>query len=182
MKRFAFLLIIALFGCQHSHESKPVEPGVKIMKLTVTSTAFEEGGMIPKKYAGDAENISPPLAWSGIPARAKSLALIVDDPDAPSGDWVHWVVYNMPATMKEMPEDIGPGERVPGIGIQGKNDFGKTGWGGPKPPSGTHRYFFRLYAADVVLDDAPGLTKKQLLTALQGHILAQGELMGRYKR
>jgi Raf kinase inhibitor-like YbhB/YbcL family protein len=182
VKQLIFFLIIVLFGCQNGRETKPVLPGTKILKLTITSAAFEQGGMIPKKYTGDAENISPPLAWSEIPGQAKSLALIVDDPDAPSGDWVHWVVYNMPATMKEMPEDIGPDERVPGIGIQGKNDFGKIGWGGPYPPSGTHRYFFRLYALDVVLDDLPGLTKKQLLAAIQGHILAQGELMGQYKR
>jgi Raf kinase inhibitor-like YbhB/YbcL family protein len=152
------------------------------MKLTITSTAFKEGGMIPKKYSGEAENISPPLAWSEVPVETKSLALIVDDPDAPSGDWVHWVVYNMPATMREMPEDIGPDERVAGIGIQGKNDSRKIGWDGPYPPSGTHRYFFRLYVLDKVLNDAPGLTKQQLLALLEGHILAQGELMGRYKR
>lgn len=182
MKRLIFFLIIVLFGCQNGRESKPVLPGTKILKLTITSAAFDEGGMIPKKYTGDAENISPPLAWSEIPEPAKSLALVVDDPDAPSGDWVHWVVYNMPATMKEMPEDIGPDERVPGIGIQGKNDFGKIGWGGPHPPSGTHRYFFRLYALDMLLDDKPGLTKKQLLAAINGHAVAQGELIGRYAR
>jgi Raf kinase inhibitor-like YbhB/YbcL family protein len=168
---------------QPKKETAPVVPtGGEAMKIILTSPAFVEGGMIPKKYAGAAENVSPPLAWSEAPGPAKSLALIVDDPDAPSGDWVHWVVYNMPATMKEMPEDIGPDERIAGIGIQGKNDSGKIGWDGPYPPSGTHRYFFRLYALDKVLDDMPGRTKKQLLAQIEGHILAQGELMGRYKR
>jgi len=182
MKKIILLCVIVLSGCQPKKESKLVPPGGETMKLVVTSTAFKEGGMIPKKYSGEAENISPPLAWNEVPVEAKSLALIVDDPDVPSGDWVHWVVYNMPATMREMPEDIGPDERVAGIGIQGKNDSRKIGWDGPYPPSGTHRYFFRLYALDKVLDDAPGLTKQQLLALIQGHILAQGELMGRYKR
>jgi Raf kinase inhibitor-like YbhB/YbcL family protein len=176
------LMILFCTG-QSKKETAPVVPtGGEAMKIIVASPAFIEGGMIPKKYSCDAENVSPPLAWSGIPDKAKSLALIVDDPDAPAGDWVHWVVYNMPVTMREMPEDIGPDERVAGIGIQGKTDFGKIGYGGPCPPSGTHRYFFRLYALDKVLDAAPGLTKAQLLQAMAGHVLAQGELMGRYKR
>ena len=184
MKQFVLFLIFTLFlfSCSRRTENKPVQPSIDIQKLTITSAAFKEGDMIPVKYTGDAENISPPLAWSGIPAQAKSLALVVDDPDAPAGDWVHWVVYNISATMKEMPEDIGPDERVPGIGIQGKNDFGKTGWGGPMPPSGTHRYFFKLFALDTWLTDKPGLTKKELHAAIKDHIIAQGELMGRYKR
>jgi Raf kinase inhibitor-like YbhB/YbcL family protein len=182
MRRIILLCIIALSGCQPNKESKTMPPGDETMKLAITSTAFVTGGMIPKKYSGEAENVSPPLAWSEVPGRTKSLALIVDDPDAPSGDWVHWVVYNMPATMREMPEDVGPDERVAGIGIQGRNGSGKIGWEGPYPPSGTHRYFFKLYALDKVLEDVPGLSKTQLLEAMTGHILVKAELMGRYKR
>lgn len=182
MRRVILLGLIALSGCQPNKESKAMPPGGETMKLTLTSSAFAPGGMIPKKYSGEAENISPPLAWSEVPGQTKSLALIVDDPDAPSGDWVHWVIYNMPATMREMPEDIGPDERVAGIGIQGRNDSRKIGWDGPYPPSGTHRYFFRFYALDTVLDDVPGLSKAQLLKAMTGHVLVKAELMGRYKR
>jgi Raf kinase inhibitor-like YbhB/YbcL family protein len=182
MKKLFLLCVIAWSACRPNQGSKTTSPGGESMKLTMTSAAFAAGGMIPKKYSGEAENISPPLAWSEVPVQAKSLALIVDDPDAPSGDWVHWVVYNMPATMREMPEDVGPDERIPGIGIQGRNGSGKIGWVGPYPPSGTHRYFFKLYALDNVLDDVPGLSKDQLLKAMTGHVLARGELMGRYKR
>jgi len=152
------------------------------MKIAITSTAFEAGGMIPKKYTGDGEDVSPPLNLAGIPEQAKSLALICDDPDAPAGDWVHWVLYNIPAGVREIPEDIGPDKRVAGMGIQGRNDFGKIGYGGPYPPSGTHRYFFKVYALDTILNPEPSLSKALLLKAMEGHILAKGDLMGTYRR
>jgi Raf kinase inhibitor-like YbhB/YbcL family protein len=152
------------------------------MALKLTSTAFEEGGMIPAQYTCDGQNVSPPLAWSGAPEGTKTLALIADDPDAPRGTWVHWVVHQIPATEKGLPENVPARETLEGGARQGTNDFKKPGYGGPCPPSGTHRYFFKLYALDASPDLPPGATKDQLLKAMEGHILAQGQLMGRYKR
>ena len=152
-------------------------------QMQLTSSAFDEGTPIPAKYTCDEKNLSPPLKWSGVPAEAKSLALIADDPDAPSGTWVHWVVYDLPASLSELPEDTVKGQRLPGGGMQGMNDFKHLGYGGPCPPPGTpHRYFFKLYALDTMLDLKPGVTKKDLEHAINKHILAQGQLMGTYKR
>ncbi len=147
--------------------------------LNVISSAFGEGAMIPKKYTCDAQNVSPQIAWSGVPAGTKSIALICDDPDAPAGDWVHWVVYNMPASTMELPEGVQP---LPAGSKRGTNDFRKSGYGGPCPPSGVHRYYFKIFALDTALSLGEGATKAQLLEAMEGHILAQGALMGRYKR
>jgi len=152
------------------------------MKITVTSAAFQEEGMIPEKYTCDGPNISPPLAWSPVPAGAKSIALICDDPDAPMGTWVHWVVFNLPGDTKGVPEGVPPREHLENGATQGVNDFGKTGYGGPCPPRGTHRYFFKLYALDLKLDLSGRVTKERLLKAMVGHILAEGQLMGKYKR
>lgn len=152
------------------------------LALKLTSTAFEEGGMIPAKYTCDGDNVSPPLAWSGVPESAKTLALVADDPDAPRGTWVHWVVYQIPATEKGLPENVPARETLDGGARQGRNDFKNTGYGGPCPPSGTHRYFFKLYALDASLDLAPGATTDQLLGLIEGHAVAEGQLMGRYKR
>jgi Raf kinase inhibitor-like YbhB/YbcL family protein len=138
--------------------------------------------MIPAKYTCDAENISPPLAWSGVPETAKTLALVADDPDAPRGTWVHWVIYNIPATEKGLAENVPARETIDSGARQGTNDFRKTGYGGPCPPSGTHRYFFKLYALDTDLNLPPGATKDQLLKAAEGHVVAQGQLVGRYTR
>jgi Raf kinase inhibitor-like YbhB/YbcL family protein len=156
--------------------------GEEKMTLKVTSTAFDEGGMIPAKYTCDGENVSPPLAWSGVPEAAKSLALVADDPDAPGGTWTHWVIYEIPTTEKGLAENVPARDTLDGGARQGKNDFKKPGYGGPCPPSGTHRYFFKLYALDTNLNLPPGATKDQLLKATEGHVLAQGQLMGRYKR
>jgi Raf kinase inhibitor-like YbhB/YbcL family protein len=151
-------------------------------EMKVTSTAFKEGEAIPRQYTCDGINISPPLEWSGLPRSAKTIALIADDPDAPSGTWVHWVLYNLPA------ENIGLVENLPAIetpkagGFQGKNDFGKIGYGGPCPPSGTHRYFFKLYALDGELPLKAGATKAEVEKAMQGHVIAQAQLMGTYSR
>jgi len=152
------------------------------MAIKVVRSAFQEGGMIPADYTCDGKNISPPLSWSGMPEKAVTLALICDDPDAPVGTWVHWVLYNLPASAKELPADVPPEEKLASGAVQGKNDFRKVGYGGPCPPGGTHRYYFKLYALDKALDLKPGATKKELLKAMEGHILAEGQLMGRYKR
>lgn len=146
------------------------------------SPAFQQGEMIPGKYTCDGENISPALAWDPLPAAAKSLCLICDDPDAPSGTWVHWVVYNIPATVKSLPEGMPAKEKLPEGACQGISDFGSFGYGGPCPPGGTHRYFFKLYALDTVLALSGKVTKKQLEAAMQGHVVGQGELMGKYSR
>jgi Raf kinase inhibitor-like YbhB/YbcL family protein len=155
--------------------------GSEKMTIKVTSTAFNDGELIPKKYTCDGENVSPPLAWSGVPANAKSLALIVDDPDAPGKTWVHWVVYDLPTSVTSLSENAANAEQLGG-GKQGTNDFKKIGYGGPCPPSGAHRYYFKLYALNAETSLNPGATKEQLLQAMAGHIIAQGQLLGRYKR
>lgn len=152
------------------------------MDIRVTSSAFEEGGMIPRKYTCDGADISPPLAWTGVPENAKTLALISDDPDAPMGTWVHWVLFNLPASEKGLPEGVPTDRELKNGARQGRNDFRHIGYGGPCPPSGTHRYFFKLYALDKALDLPAGTTRAELLQAMEGHILAQGQLMGRYRR
>lgn len=152
------------------------------MAIKIESPAFKEGEMIPQKYTCDGENISPPLNWTEIPQETKSFALICDDPDAPMGTWVHWVVYNIPAEIKELPEGVPPERELRQGGIQGMNDFRKIGYGGPCPPGGTHRYFFKIYALNRKLNLQPGATKELLEEAMNGHILDQGSLMGKYSR
>ena len=152
------------------------------MEIRVSSQAFQEGGMIPRKHTCDGEDVSPPLAWTGIPDGAKTIALIADDPDAPMGTWVHWVLFNLPANIKELAEAVPPDKELASGAKQGKNDFRRIGYGGPCPPGGTHRYFFKLYALDVALNLAAGATKADLLKAMHGHMLAEGQLMGKYKR
>jgi len=150
------------------------------MAIELKSSAFSEGGSIPDKYSCNGPNVSPPLKWNTIPQDTKSIAIIVDDPDAPRGDWVHWVVYHLPPSLRDLPERI-PKDKILGNGgRQGTNDFGKIGYDGPCPPSGTHRYYFRIYALDAEVLTEPGATKAQLLKAMDGHILAEGQLMGRY--
>ena len=151
--------------------------------MQLTSTAFAEGQPIPSKYTCDGENVSPPISWSGQPHGTKSLALIADDPDAPSGTWVHWVVYDLPATAAELPEDLPRSQYIPGGAKQGINDFKHLGYGGPCPPAGkAHRYYLKLYALDSVLELKPGATKKEVERAIEKHTLAQSQLMGTYKR
>lgn len=146
-------------------------------KLTVTSAAFTEGAAIAPKYTCDGEDVSPPLSFGTIPAGTRSLALIMDDPDAPVGIWVHWVAWNIPAQTREIPENGMPAGAHPG-----RNSWKRNGYGGPCPPSGTHRYFFKLYALDTTLTLASSAAKGDLERAMQGHILASGQLMGTYKR
>ncbi len=151
--------------------------------MQLSSTAFNEGEPIPAKYTCDERNVSPPLKWSGAPQDAKSMVLIAEDPDAPVGIWVHWVLYDLPASVTELPEGIPQSQYLPQGGKQGLNDFKRLGYGGPCPPPGhPHRYFFKLYALNTTLDLKPGATKKEVEAAMAHHILARGELMGTYKR
>ena len=152
------------------------------MDIKVSSEAFEEGGMIPAKYTCDEDDISPPLAWDSVPEGTKTLALICDDPDAPMGTWVHWVLFNLPVDISELPGNVPPERELESGAKQGTNDFGRIGYGGPCPPGGTHRYYFKLYALDAELDLEAGARKPKLLEAMEGHILAKGQLMGRYSR
>ena len=150
--------------------------------MLLTSSAFGEGDMIPKQYTCDGKNISPPLAWRDIPRGTRSLALICDDPDAPGKTWVHWVIFNLPVGLEGLPELV-PTEKTLGNGArQGTNDFRRIGYGGPCPPAGIHRYYFKLYALDTVLESGPGITKNELLEIMDSHILAESKLMGRYQR
>lgn len=157
-----------------------------IMTLTLTSPSFSHNDMIPNKYTCDSQDISPALSWSGIPDRTKSLVLIVDDPDAPDPaapkmTWVHWVLYNIPPQVNGLPENVAANELPVGT-LQGINDWKRTGYGGPCPPIGIHRYFHKLYALDTVLPNLKHPTKSQLEKAMQDHIIMQTELIGRYQR
>lgn len=151
-------------------------------KMILTSPAFKEGEKIPKKYTCDGSDISPALNWNSVPAQAKSLALIADDPDAPMGTWVHWVIFNIPPTVTGLPEDVPAKDSLSDGTLQGKNDFRNYGYGGPCPPGGTHRYFFKLYALDTLLQLRPGCSKAELLKAMAGHTVGEGQLMGKYSR
>jgi len=151
-------------------------------EFKLTSTAFKEGQPIPSTYTCVGVNVSPPLEWSGMPKSAKSIAIIADDPDAPGGMWVHWVLYNLPADNIGLVENLPATENLAAGGFQGKNDFEKIGYGGPCPPSGTHRYFFKIYALDADLSLKGGATKAEVEKAMAGHIVAQAQLMGTYRR
>ena len=153
------------------------------MALSISSSAFQEGERIPTKYTCEGQDISPTLMWGESPAGTRSFALIMDDPDAPGGVFTHWVLFNLPADTRELPEAVPAQSPLPSGALQGKSDFGKTGYGGPCPPPGSpHRYQFTLYALDQPLDLKSGASKKQVLEAMQGHILAQGQLTGIYQR
>ena len=152
------------------------------MNLTILSSAFKEGEFIPKKFTCDSENVSPPLSWSGIPSNSKSLALICDDPDAPRGTWVHWVLFNIPPKTEALAEGVAQRSTLKDGSRQGMNDSHLIGYDGPCPPGGVHRYYFKLYALDTDLALESGVTKAQLLKAMEGHVIAEGMLMGRYKR
>ena len=152
------------------------------MALEISSSAFSEGEMIPTRYTCDGPDISPELSWKGVPEAARSLALICDDPDAPMGTWIHWVLFNIPASANGLTAEI-PSDATLGNGARhGTNDFRRLGYGGPCPPGGTHRYFFKLYALDAELNLESGVTNAELLDTMQGHILAEARLMGTYKR
>lgn len=159
-----------------AEEETVAEEGETPMEMTITSPAFMEGEAVPLKFSCDGDNLSPELIWSGIPEGTASLVFIMDDPDAPVGLWVHWVLFNLPANSS------GLAEGATGQGVDGLNSWGETGYGGPCPPGGTHRYFHKLYALDVTLELESGATKDAVEAAMEGHILSQAELMGTYTR
>ncbi len=157
-----------------------VEPA---LPFELISTAFEQGEPIPAKYSCDGEDISPSLAWGDPPEGTQSLVLIMDDPDAPVGTWDHWIVFNIPAEIRELPEAMPAGMKFDDVAATfGKNSWGRSNYGGPCPPGGTHRYFFKLYALDITLSLDENANKKQVLAAMEGHILTETELMGTYSR
>ncbi len=158
------------------------QKGGQAMAFELTSPAFPSGGAIPRQYTCDGKNISPPLQWNDPPSDTQSFALIADDPDAPMGTWVHWVLFNVPASTRALPEAVPPEAELSDGSRHGRNSWRRLGYGGPCPPSGTHRYFFKLYALDTVLSLSAGASKEQLLQAMKGHILMQIELMGVYTR
>jgi len=149
----------------------------------IVSAAFKEGQAIPIRFTCEGEGVSPPLRWMEPPGGTRSFALIAEDPDAPAGVWTHWVVYNLPAGVRGMPENVPKQDPLAGGGRQGLNSFGRIGYGGPCPPPGNaHRYFFRLYALDSLLSLKPGAARQDVLDAAKGHILGEIQLMGRFKR
>lgn len=154
----------------------------KKMGIKITSSAFTDSGMIPSKYTCDGINVSPPLAWQTEANGIKSFVLICDDPDAPAGDWVHWIIYDLPAASREIKEDCNANRNLPDGALMGVNDFHKISYGGPCPPSGTHKYHFKIYALDKILHLNAGATKRTILEAMRGHIVDQGLMVGKYKR
>ncbi len=156
------------------------------MALTISSPAFADGGEIPIQYTCEGADLSPPLVFSGVPAGAKSLALVVDDPDAPDPKaprtvWVHWVLHDLPPSTAGLPEGTAP-KALPAGTREGQNDWKRTGYGGPCPPIGRHRYFFKLYALDAMLGDLGPVTKSRLLAAMKGHVVAEAQVMGTYEK
>lgn len=196
MRKWVLFLVLTAFGTlvlsgciskpspvvEEVTPSVPPEKGGPAVAFELTSTAFGQGEPIPRRYTCDGEDISPPLSWSDPPQGTQSFALIADDPDAPMGTWVHWVLYNIPADARSLPEAVPSDAELPDGSRNGRNSWRRLGYGGPCPPSGTHRYFFKLYALDAQLDLKAGASKEQLLRAMEGHALAQAELMGTYTR
>ncbi|MBN1878036.1 MAG: YbhB/YbcL family Raf kinase inhibitor-like protein [Anaerolineae bacterium] len=174
------LVVVLLVGCGRGTDV-PGSP-TQTTALSLSSPAFVHEGTIPARYTCDGDDISPALIWDEPPAGTQRLALIVDDPDAPVGTWVHWVLYNIPSDTRELPEAFPSDAELPDGSVNGKNGWGDTGYGGPCPPSGTHRYYFKLYALDTMLDLEPGATKAQLLKAMEGHVLGEDALMGTYQK
>jgi len=190
LKQLAALFLLgslALIGCRQSprvvSSTSSQQPApTEAAEIKLVSAAFKEGQPIPRQYTCSGVNVSPPLEWSGVPKSAKTIAIIADDPDAPAGTWAHWVLYNLPSETMGLVENVPLSENLKAGGFQGRNDFGKVGYGGPCPPSGAHRYFFKLYAIDSELPLKAGATKADLEKAMQGHIAGQGQLMGTYSR
>jgi Raf kinase inhibitor-like YbhB/YbcL family protein len=181
----AAVLLMGLVGC-HAPGNSPngAQGEVSLINtIELTSSAFTAGGAIPVEQSCDGKNLSPDLAWSGIPADTKSLVLIVEDPDAPLKPFTHWVLYDLPPKVRQLPAGLPPQPFLPMGGGHGKNDFRRYGYGGACPPRGsTHRYFFKVYALDTLLDLSAGATKAEVLEAMTGHVKATGELMGKYSR
>jgi Raf kinase inhibitor-like YbhB/YbcL family protein len=181
---FLFTLLLATaVACGNSAPQPAQGPDPSKSGFRIESAAFKEGAFIPDRFSCQGENVSPPLKWTDPPAGSRSLALIVDDPDAPAGTWTHWVVFNLPAQTKAMDENAPKQDKLPNGGLQGSTSFGSIGYGGPCPPPGkAHRYFFRLYALDTVLSLKPGAAREDVVAASKGHTLGEAQLMGRFKR
>jgi Raf kinase inhibitor-like YbhB/YbcL family protein len=177
------LTLIPMAACSRGHDKVTPREG-KTVNIPIASDAFREGEAIPTKYTCDGNDISPALRWSDIPPSTKSFALICEDPDAPSGTFTHWVLYNLPPTAVELPEGVSAEARLANGAIQGLNDFKRIGYGGPCPPPNdrSHRYFFRLYALDTELQLQAGAHREDIVLAMEGHVLATGHLMGTYRR
>jgi Raf kinase inhibitor-like YbhB/YbcL family protein len=181
VRLFVAVALAALVAACSQKIDVPADAGKATLRLA--SSAFADGAPIPAKYTCDGENVSPPLAWSNAPKSTQGLALIADDPDAPLGTWVHWVVYNIPPTLTQLAERIPAAETTSNGAMQGTTSFKRVGYGGPCPPAGKpHHYFFRLYALDSQVTLKPGATKDDLLKAMEGHILATGQLVGTYQK
>ncbi len=177
------LLALFLAACARGEGGAPPQETRAALTMELASPAFAERSAIPVKYTCDGEDLSPPLQWRNVPQGTKSLALIGDDPDAPGRTFVHWVVYNIPPTAEGLPEGVPAAEALSDGARQGTNDFRRIGYGGPCPPAGkSHRYVFKLYALDVELSLPPGATAQDLVKAMEGHILAEGRLIGMYQR
>jgi hypothetical protein len=181
---FKLTLGFLLFFLSANHNFSQTKTHHKKMEIKLYSTAFKDGEFIPSKYSCEGSNVSPQIHWNEELKDVKSFAIIVDDPDAPGGDFVHWVIYNIPANIRELHEDVTPSRNISDIILLGTNSFGHIGYGGPCPPPGKpHRYFFRIYALDTLLHHLePGATKVQLEKAMQGHVIGEGKLMGKYQR
>lgn len=175
--------LILLVGCVGAAAPAPTPTReLRAVQMKLTSPAFNEGGPIPAKFTCNGADVSPPLAWTDVPAGTKSLALICDDPDAPVGTWVHWVLFDLPPSLSGLPEGIPARPTLEGGGVHGTNSWRRIGYGGPCPPGGTHRYFFKLYALDITLGLGNSATAKDVQAAMQGHVLGEAQLMGRYGR
>jgi len=175
-------LFISLFSLLLLFNSSYARKKAKEKPMELTSSAFTNGGMIPTLYGYKGKNISPPLSWTNAPENVKSFALICDDPDAPAGAWIHWILYNIPADTLSLDENVPKRAKLGNGAVHGLNSWHRSNYDGPCPPSGTHRYFFRLYALDKRLPDVPGISRAKLDTAMKGHILAKAELMGKFSR
>jgi len=193
LRAFYCALVIVVIGCTLAHLGRnvalagsadhPAGAEDKAMSLTISSPSFSNGGDIAKQFTCDSADVSPQLSWTEPPVGTNSFALLVDDPDAPVGNWNHWAMWNMPSTLRSLPEGVSQTAHLQDGSVQGLNDFHKPGYNGPCPPAGKpHRYYFKLFALDTSLDLKPTAGKHQLEAAMKGHILAQAEWMGRYRR
>ena len=184
VKNVSFLIMVPILlfcSCKNGEQADSTTGGKK-MEIKISSSAFEDGGMIPAKYTCDGADVSPPLKWEAVPEGTQSIAIICDDPDAPMGTFVHWVLFNLPGQRRDLAEKFPDDETLANGTRQGISDFGRTGYGGPCPPSGTHRYFFKIYALDTEIEMVSIADKADLLEAMEGHILGEGQLVGKYKR
>ncbi len=184
---FKLFVIVFLFavvsGCTAVKKNENIEEVSIMQNISISTEAFRAGETVPAEYTCDGRNVSPELSWGTVPSGAKSIALIMDDPDAPRGTFVHWVLYNIPADTGKLAGGVPRTETLGDGSSQGMTDFGRPGYGGPCPPPGKpHRYYFKIYALDTKLNLPPGATKADVERAMKGHVLAQGELMGKYGR